>query len=143
MVERLLLCVFLAMAACSEAKRPKGDTAVATGSQIHPCLMQGQKRLDAAPLRAIGTEPFWNARIVGRCITYSHPENPKGTRLWTRLSEAPDGPVWSGALDGRLFELRLSAAPGCSDGMSDKLYPMSVDLIVGGERRRGCAEPAS
>ncbi|HEV2567273.1 hypothetical protein [Sphingomonas sp.] len=105
--------------------------------------MQGQKRLDAAPLRAIGTEPFWNARIVGRCITYSHPENPKGTRLWTRLSEAPDGPVWSGALDGRLFELRLSAAPGCSDGMSDKLYPMSVDLIVGGERRRGCAEPAS
>jgi uncharacterized membrane protein len=25
--------------------------------------------------------------------------------------------------------------------MSDKRYPLAVELIVGGERRSGCAEP--
>jgi uncharacterized membrane protein len=103
--------------------------------------VQGKERLDPAPLRAVGTEPFWGARIVGRCVTYSHPDDPQGTRVWTRYAETAEGPVWSGALEGRMFELRIKAAPECSDGMSDKIYPMSVELLVGGERRRGCAEP--
>src|SRR5687768_6602381 len=44
------------------------------------CLTQGGERLRVAPLRAVGTEPFWAARIDGRCVTYSHPEDPDGTR---------------------------------------------------------------
>jgi uncharacterized membrane protein len=103
--------------------------------------MQGSERLQLAPLRAIGTEPFWGARIEGRCVTYSHPENQAGTRVWTRYTPAPNGGTWSGALGGQRFELRTRAAPGCSDGMSDRRYPIAVDLQVGGERRQGCAEP--
>jgi uncharacterized membrane protein len=104
--------------------------------------MQGGERLQVTPLRAIGTEPFWGARIEGRCVTYSHPEDQDGTRIWTRFTPGEDGAgTWSGALGGRRFELRTRAQPGCSDGMSDKRYPVAVDLNVGGERRSGCAEP--
>lgn len=107
----------------------------------HPCEMQDGERLSVRPLRAVGTEPFWAARIQGRCVTYSHPEDQQGTRVWTRYSPASGGGTWTGAFGGQRFELAVRARPGCSDGMSDKSYPMSVELLVGGERRRGCAEP--
>jgi uncharacterized membrane protein len=93
------------------------------------------------PLKAIGTEPFWGARIEGRCVTYSHPGDQKGTRVWTRFNTGPDGGIWLGALEGSRFELRTRTAAGCSDGMSDRHYPMAVTLTVNGEERRGCAEP--
>lgn len=105
--------------------------------------MQDGKALAASSLRAVGTEPFWGARIDGRCITYSHPEDQKGTRIWNRFTAAPGGGgTWAGALGGRRFELRTRPEPGCSDGMSDHDYPLAVDLIVAGERRSGCAEPS-
>ncbi|HEY6916878.1 MAG TPA: hypothetical protein VI381_04485 [Allosphingosinicella sp.] len=124
----------------------KGDApdrpAPASPAAISPCRMQGETRLSVAPMEARGTEPFWAARIEGRCVTYSHPEDQAGTRVWTRYAAGEKGGgTWSGALGGRLFELRLRAEPGCSDGMSDKVYPLAADLIVNGERRRGCAEP--
>lgn len=112
-------------------------------ASVSPCLMQGADRLDVKPMRAVGTEPFWGARIEGRCVTYSHPEDQQGTRVWTRFSPGPNGSAqWVGQLDGKPFELRTSPQPGCSDGMSDKVYPTGVELLVNGERRRGCAEPA-
>jgi uncharacterized membrane protein len=116
---------------------PAPDASAGAGA----CRMQGSERLQVAPLRAIGTEPFWGARIEGRCVTYSHPDDQAGTRIWTRYTPGPSGGTWSGALNGRRFELTTRAAPGCSDGMSDRRYPIAVDLLVGGERRRGCAAP--
>jgi uncharacterized membrane protein len=105
------------------------------------CLIQGSGRLAVKPLRAIGTEPFWGARIEGRCVTYSHPEDQRGTRIWTRYIATPDGGRWTGALGGRRFELATRTQPGCPDGMSDRRYPIAVTLVVNGERRTGCAEP--
>lgn len=109
---------------------------------VSPCLVQDGRKLSAQRLRAIGTEPFWAARIEGRCVTYSHPEDQKGTRVWTRYTPTLlQGGVWTGTLDGRPFELRTRSAPGCSDGMSDKSYPVAVELLAYGEHRNGCAEP--
>jgi uncharacterized membrane protein len=115
----------------------------ASSTSVHPCLMQGSERLTVRPARVVGTEPFWGARIEGRCVTYSHPEDQRGTRVWTRYTPggAAGAGTWTGALDGRRFELRLRAQPGCSDGMSDRRYPFAAELLVKGERRRGCAEP--
>lgn len=105
------------------------------------CLIQDGQRLAVAPLRAIGTEPFWGARIEGRCVTYSHPDNQQGTRVWTRYAPRPGGGgAWTGTLEGRPFALRTRPQAGCSDGMSDRRYPVAVELTVGGEERRGCAE---
>jgi uncharacterized membrane protein len=124
--------------AAAAAAEPAAPTAIAVAGA---CDMQGSERLQVASLRAVGTEPFWGARIEGRCVTYSHPEDQAGTRVWTRYAAGPNGGTWTGLLGGKKFELRTRAAPGCSDGMSDRRYPVAVDLLVGGEQRKGCAAP--
>jgi uncharacterized membrane protein len=116
-------------------------SAPASTAAANPCLVQGKETLTVTPIRAVGTEPFWGARIEGRCVTYSHPEDQQGTRVWTRYAKRPQGEVWTGSLAGKPFELRARAEPGCSDGMSDTSYPIAVELMVGGEQRRGCATP--
>lgn len=120
-----------------EPARGPDSPAAAAGA----CRVQDGREVPANRLRAIGTEPFWGARIDGRCVTYSHPEDQAGTRVWTRFSGSADSGVWTGALAGKPFVLRTRPEAGCSDGMSDRRYPIAVSLSVGGEQRQGCAEP--
>jgi len=128
------------VAACHEGSAAARQSGSPSGTSASACLMQGGERLRVSPIRAVGTEPFWGARVEGRCVRYSNPEDQDGTRVWTRYTDTGDGGTWSGAMDGRPFELRIRAQPGCSDGMSDKRYPLAVELLVRGEQRRGCAE---
>lgn len=99
------------------------------------CLVQGRHILRIKPIRAVGTEPFWGAAIDGRCVTYSELDDAKGTRVWTRYVNG----VWTGTYRGKPFTFRALTGKSCSDGMSDRIYPITVQLIVGGERRTGCA----
>lgn len=127
-------CFEHASAALQAASKPTPSTS--------PCLVQDGEALRTS-LKAVGTEPFWAARIEGRCVTYSHPEVQKGTRVWTRYTPGPVGGTWAGALGGQPFQLRINPTRKCSDGMSDKVYPITVELTVHGEQRHGCAEPAA
>ena len=102
--------------------------------------MQDGRPIAANAIRAIGTEPFWGASVEGRCVTYSTPEDQKGTRIWTKFSGAADKGRWTGALDRMPFVMETRPDPECSDGMSDNIYPIAVTLTVRGERRTGCAE---
>jgi uncharacterized membrane protein len=124
-----------------------GNTAVdsavndASEAKVSACLIQDGEELRITPVKAIGTEPFWGARVEGRCVTYSTPEDQSGTRIWTRFNPGPDGGVWVGTFQGKPFELITRLRPNCSDGMSDHIYPQEALLTVGGEERRGCAAP--
>ena len=130
-----------AFAAACHASPPTATTTSSATGKVSACLIQDGKRLAVTPLRAIGTEPFWGAKIEGRCVTYLHPEDQSGTRVWTTYTpDSGGGGTWSGALDNQKFELRTRPQNGCSDGMSDKRYPLAVELLVGGEQRTGCAE---
>jgi uncharacterized membrane protein len=129
------------VAACREGAASPAEPAPGAAASAGPCLVQDGKTLSVAGVRAVGTEPFWGARIEGRCVTYSHPEDQKGTRVWTRFMPEPGGGTWSGSLGGSRFELRIRPRPGCSDGMSDRRYPLAAELVVGGEKRSGCAGP--
>lgn len=97
--------------------------------------------LSSRPLKVVGTEPFWGARIDGRCVTYSTPDNQAGTRIWTRFTPDPNGGTWTGTYQGKPFELKTTKVDSCSDGMSDTVYPIEAGLKVSGEDLRGCAEP--
>jgi uncharacterized membrane protein len=133
------------VAACGEGASGPVTPTPSPASPTGPgsaCLVQDGKALRVSALRALGTEPFWNARIEGRCVTYSHPEDQKGSRIWSRFTPARGGGTWAGSLNGTRFELRIRPGPGCSDGMSDRRYPLAAELVVGGERRQGCAEPS-
>ncbi|HET9811137.1 MAG TPA: hypothetical protein VFP53_05515 [Sphingomicrobium sp.] len=110
-------------------------------SAVSPCLLQDGKPVDANAIRAIGTEPFWGAKVEGRCVTYSTPEDQDGTRVWTKFSGTTESGRWEGALGRAPFVMTTRPQAGCSDGMSDNVYPIAVTLTVGGEERRGCAEP--
>ena len=104
------------------------------------CMVQNGRPLKVPPIRAVGTEPFWGARIEGRCVQYSHMEDQKGTRVWAQYTRNEEGEVWLGMLNGKAFQLQLRSAHGCSDGMSDKRYPKSVELKIGTYLLKGCAE---
>lgn len=107
---------------------------------ISECLIQEGRRLPEMKLHAVGTEPFWAANVNGRCVTYSHPENIDGTRVWTEFSGSAESGTWSGYLGDQKFLMKTLPQRGCSDGMSDKRYPIAVTLSVGAEQRQGCAE---
>jgi uncharacterized membrane protein len=112
----------------------------ASGDSVSACLLQDGERIAENRLKAVGTEPFWGAEIRGRCVTYSTPENIDGTRIWTTFTGTAESGTWTGFLDDQNFILRTRPQPGCSDGMSDKSYPIAVNLTVRGEKRSGCAE---
>lgn len=127
------------VSACGETRASPTSSPSASG--ISACLIQDGERLSVAPLRGVGTEPFWGVQIEGRCVTYSHPDDQQGTRVWTHYAASAMGGTWSGALAGRPFMLRTRAQSGCSDGMSDRRYPFAVELTVAGEQQSGCAGP--
>lgn len=134
--------------ACSDGGSAEGAEPDQPGQPETPpiktasaCLIQDGRRIGANTIRAVGTEPFWAATVEGRCVTYSHPDNQAGTRVWTKFSGTAEDGTWIGSLEGKPFELRTQPQAGCSDGMSDKRYPIAVSMTVGGEQRSGCAEP--
>ncbi len=124
---------------CSESATSARRAAAEPTAATHPCHVQ-DGRLIRLSMRALGTEPFWNAKIDGRCVTYSTPENQSGTRIWTKVGDGPDGPIFAGAYQGRPFNLIVRPKPGCSDGMSDRRFEWEATLTVNGETRRGCGE---
>ncbi len=127
------------VAACG--KKPVASTQPSPQGQgtVSACSVQDGKAVRVSPRSAIGTEPFWAARIEGRCVVYSHPEDQDGTRVWTRYAKNLKSETWAGALEGQPFELKAWADQSCSDGMSDNRYSFAVELKVRGELRRGCA----
>ena len=120
-----------------EAVPPDG----ATPSSASSCRFQEGKEIGPNRLKAVGTEPFWSADVDGRCVTYSTPENQKGIRIWTKFTGTRETGEWSGSLGKDRFILATRPEAGCSDGMSDRTYPIAVTLKIGGDERRGCAGP--
>jgi len=106
-----------------------------------PCLVQDGAPVPPNAIRGLGTEPFWNVTVEGRCVTYFTPEDLQGTRVWTKFSGTAENGRWAGALDGMPFVMETRPDPQCSDGMSDNIFPIAVTLMVRGEKRIGCARP--
>lgn len=113
------------------------------GSAPHPCRIQNTGPLDLPAVQALGTEPFWSAAVDGRCVTWSTPEDPAGTRLWTTYEQTGGADRWIGALKGVRFELSIRKGQPCSDGMSDTVYPLVAQVRLGEEVLQGCARPAA
>lgn len=85
-----------------------------------------------------GTEPFWGGNVSGSELTYSTPEDPDGTPIAVGRFAGRGGVSWSGSFQDKPFRLAVTEGK-CSDGMSDRTYPLTVTLEVLGEQRQGCA----
>lgn len=95
------------------------------------------------PLRALGTEPFWAVELTGSELVYSGVDRPE--------QRAPQGqPVIQGTMaiweatttTGTPLSITLTATE-CSDGMSDRTYPLTAMVKVGEETLTGCAAAVS
>jgi uncharacterized membrane protein/heat shock protein HslJ len=87
--------------------------------------------------RAIGTEPFWDLEI-GRDLIF--------TDRGTNVSVSQPAPAPINGVAGETYQTsRLEVNivhRQCSDGMSDRSYPDTVDVRVDGRQRyRGCGAP--
>ncbi|WP_309628633.1 hypothetical protein [Brevundimonas sp.] len=95
------------------------------------------------PLRALGTEPFWAVEITPQDLAYTavdavevRASNPGPTVQGTTAVYAAAAP------DGTTLVVTLIATE-CSDGMSDRLYPLTARVELGAETLNGCAAPVA
>ena len=88
----------------------------------------------AAPYRAVGTEPFWNLLIDERDITFIQPDAQPIRQPTPKVTVGIAGEIYQTPRIG----VNIVHASGCSDGMSDRVYPDKVQVTVDGRQFNGC-----
>ena len=139
---RLILvaaCAALAVSACNQQQPapPAEPTPPAEPPAPPEPVINGVDL--TAPLRAVGTEPFWAIEMTPSGLKYTSADDPTG------FSVPNPGPTmtagraeWSGAdANGKTLKVVMTSGP-CSDGMSDRTYPLTAEVDVGAEKLRGC-----
>lgn len=92
------------------------------------------------PLRALGTEPFWGVDISGPEMTFSGADRPTIRAAPARRSVFPDSVVYRGLTEAGVELVVTLEAQDCSDGMSDRTYPLTARVTFGDDiRLSGCA----
>lgn len=129
----LAVLAVLSVCACSPSEEPAPPAA-----PPEPAPVLGGVDL-AQPVRALGTEPFWSVELTGAGMVYTTPDLPE------QRAPRPD-PVVQGTTatftgetaDGTALSVTLIATE-CSDGMSDRTYPLTAMVTVGEQELTGCA----
>jgi uncharacterized membrane protein len=126
-----------ALAGCE----PAGDAAWTEGrpeATTAPVVLGGVDL--GQPVRALGTEPFWGVDVADGALTLTGVDRPE-QRFETGAPElVGTTAVWRGAAaDGTTATLTLIATE-CSDGMSDRVYPLTARFETGETELAGCAE---
>ena len=94
-----------------------------------------------ATINLVGNEPFWAIEIVPQGgafeATYSHPDNIEGSAFAAARFAGNNGLGFSGEMEGEPVQIALT--PGeCSDTMSDRNYPYTATVAIGGRTLLGC-----
>ncbi len=128
----LVLVAAVVLVACSETAPPPPAPEPVQAAEL------GGVDLNA-PVRVLGTEPFWAVTIDGDGLVYSGVDRPE-QRAPNSGPEMQGGvAVWSGETDqGQILTVTVMATE-CSDGMSDRTYPLTARVQIGEESLNGCA----
>ena len=127
----------LVLAACSPAEKPAPPP-----ETPEPAPVFGGVDL-AQPVRALGTEPFWSVELTGTEMVYTTPEPPEQRAPQPRPLVQGTTATWEAeTADGTGFRVILVTTE-CSDGMSDRTYPLTALVKVGDRELTGCAAASS
>lgn len=89
----------------------------------------------ASPVRALGTEPFWSVEIRPQELVLAGVDRPEVR--FANPSTSIDGETAVVAAEGLTVTLKAAT---CSDGMSDRTYPLEAEVKAGAEVLKGCAQ---
>ena len=124
----------LALVSCS----PSGDAEIEASKVAAPPPTLAGVDL-SQPVRALGTEPFWSLELNGTDMIYTSPE--PGELRAPQPAAVVQGTVAmfeAATADGQPMNVTLTATE-CSDGMSDRTYPLTALVEMGERTLTGCA----
>jgi uncharacterized membrane protein len=134
----------IAAVGCSEPDSVAADSAALTTNDSP--VRDGAEMGADSVTHCHGTEPFWAIRIDPNKVTFDAVEastsmlnhGPKPAHGFTSTYAA----LYQGTLiedPAKVLNVIITAADGgCSDGMSDEIYPFTVSVVSGGEFFSGC-----
>ena len=130
-----ILLPLVILAACSE---PADKTATTTPATPAPVAILGGVDLNQ-PVRALGTEPFWGVEISGDTMTYTGVDQPD--QRFSAPAPIIQGTtaVYTAATEAGAVMVVTLIATECSDGMSDRVYPLTAKVEIAKDTRSGCA----
>ena len=122
------------LAACSQGSEPiKGGAEPAPDAPVLSGVDLSQ------PVRLLGTEPFWGIELTGSELVYSGLERPEQRAPQPQATLQGNVATFQTQSEaGTPFNVTLTATE-CSDGMSDRTYPLTAMVKVGEETLMGCA----
>ena len=133
-----LLVSALALVACSQ--EPAQAPEAAPSAEPAPVLAGVDL---TQPVRVLGTEPFWGLDITPAGLVYSGLDRPEQRADNGGPDILGTSASWSETTDAGV-ELKVDLfATECSDGMSDRVYPLTARVEIGGETLAGCAASTS
>jgi len=102
-----------------------------------PCLLAScvtaPSTAPSPAYRATGTEPFWSLVIDQRELTFTQPDAQPVRQPRPKAIIGIAGEIY------QTPRIRVNIVHArCSDGMSDRTYPDSVQADVDGKRYTGC-----
>lgn len=128
----LIVLALLALAAC----QPQGpDRKAAPKADAPPAAIDFSQ-----PMTARGNEPFWALAINGTQVTLTRPGHPDVTAQTPAPVIQAGRATWIAAAPGQQITITVYESP-CSDGMSDRSYPLTAEVVLLNETLRGCAGP--
>jgi uncharacterized membrane protein len=91
------------------------------------------------PVRLLGTEPFWGIDLTGTELVYSGADRPEQRAPQPRPQLQGTVATYAATTPAGTAITIMLTATECSDGMSDRTYPLTALVKVGEEELRGCA----
>jgi len=128
----------LILSACSQGgEAPAEPAAPATPAPVLSGVDLSQ------PVRLLGTEPFWGIELTGSELVYSGVDRPEQRAPQPKaLVQGTVATFQTRSASGTSFDVTLTATE-CSDGMSDRTYPLTAMVKVGEETLMGCGASAA
>lgn len=124
----------LVLAACSPSEEAVQPEAPAD----EPAPVLGGVDL-GQPVRALGTEPFWNVELTGTEMVYTAAGAPEQRAPKPNpVAQGTTATFESETTDGTALRVTLIATE-CSDGMSDRTWPLTAMVKIGDQDLTGCA----
>ena len=91
----------------------------------------------------MGTEPFWAVELTGSEMVYSGADRPEQRAPQGQPTMQGTMAIWE-ATTGAGEPLKVTLmATDCSDGMSDRTWPLTAMVQIGDETLMGCAATVS